>query len=95
MKDMVCGRGECGAGGDWQSLLVLAEKKMTEINSNTSSSGDHFASMAVTDSSVIATRLNMISRNRNVFNLRAATLCSDDLSKSEPMYWRLFNVKSL
>jgi len=82
------------SGADQILSPYSIEKKMTEINSNMSSSEDHAASMEATDSSVMAIRLRMISTNRKVFSLRAATLCSDDLSKREPMYWRLFKVES-
>ena len=48
------------------------EKKTTEMSSNTCNSKAQAALMDATDSSVIATRLSEIKRNRKVLTLLAA-----------------------
>ena len=61
------------------------EKKTTEISSNTCSSKAQASLMDATDSSVIATRLSEIKRNRKVLTLLAAFLCCEDRSNKEPI----------
>ena len=65
--------------------MYSIEKKTTETNSNTCSSEAQEALMDATDSSVIATRLSEIKRNRKVLTLLAAFLCCEDRSNKEPI----------
>ena len=74
--------------------MYSAENTITDKNSKIRSWKDHLALTDSTDSSVIAARLSVISANKNALSLRAAFFCSEERSKSDPIYCRGVKFKS-